>query len=210
MKKTNKMLAVLATVALTATLAGCSAATATESTAPELPYTADPIGVEGLTATADTALDTTAETLEDVPEGAEVLEGVEAPEGMAAVKTSDGHVSYVAADKASAAVSSGHATSTPSASVSAPAGHVHNHSGSYDYIAKEAAQIWHDPVYESVFVRGPFEGCRCPEQGIWWCCFDDGCSCTGHYENRLVNNGYYETIPAVTKHVDKCSCGYVW
>lgn len=207
MKKTNKMLAVLATVALATTLAGCSAATATESTAPELPYTADPIGVEGLTATADTALDATAETLEDVPEGAEVLEGVEAPEGMAAVKTSDGHVSYVAADKANAAVSSGHATSTPSTSSTAnvPAGHVHNHDGSYDKCIREAYTKWIDPVYEKSQWTHCSSGIYCQEP------CPGGCEMITQTSERLVpGTGCAKTFPAEYTHVDKCSCGYVW
>lgn len=204
MKKTNKMLAVLATVALATTLAGCSAATATESTAPELPYTADPIGVEGLGDTVQAVLDTTAETLEDVPEGAEVLEGVEAPEGMAAVKTSDGHVSYVAADKANAAVSSGHATSTPSASVSAPAGHVHNHAASYDKCVKEATSVWVPAVWETVWDPN-----ACPWMTPVQCQNDPGHT-HGDYVEIKVKDGYYETTPAQYEHVDKCSCGYVW
>lgn len=59
--------------------------------------------------------------LDEVPEGAEIVEDADAPEGTVAVKDASGNVSYVPAAKAEAAVSNGTA-SRPAASTGSTSG----------------------------------------------------------------------------------------
>lgn len=139
MKKNAKIIAVSAAVVLC--LAGVGTAFAIGNAADEgLPYTADPIGAEGFTwndGSDDEA--TEPEITDEVPEGAEVVEDENAPEGTVAVKDASGNVSYVPAAKAEAAVSNGTAkpsagssnsgsTSSAAPSAPAPSAPVHTHS----------------------------------------------------------------------------------
>lgn len=112
--KAQKVATVVVTAVLAVGVAGGGTALALngtiKSTGIEFPYTADPIGVEGLGTEA-----VEAEVTDEVPEGAEVVEDANAPEGTVAVKDASGNVSYVPAAKAEAAVSNGTA-SRPAAS----------------------------------------------------------------------------------------------
>ncbi len=112
--KANKVVAVCATAAVVCAIAGIGTAFAingngaaeAEPHGTDFAYTADPIGVEGLAAEPEVA--------DEVPEGAEIVEDADAPEGTVAVKDASGNVSYVPAAKPEEAVSNGTA-SRPSA-----------------------------------------------------------------------------------------------
>lgn len=123
--KAQKATAVTVAAVLAVCIAGGGTALALngtiKSTGTDFAYTADPIGVEGLGVEGLAAEAAEPEVADEVPEGAEIVEDADAPEGTVAVKDAYGNVSYVPAAKAEAAVSNGTA-SRPAASTGSTSG----------------------------------------------------------------------------------------